>query len=193
MNQFDNQQHKILELVHQAIQRDQELRDQYNIGEKFRFIKDRLHALLTHVEENISAYDVIVNPDKKEIADDEKLVYVYLYNAQGNLLKSWSKMLNPKAFYEYSVNRPIYQEKAHIEAFIKNKPNKLYHAYLTVAVKTAHILSASENESMKDIFDHPLVKIKEGALSFNKLIALTHNDQEYELNDEGELIKKSEE
>ena len=38
---------KLLQLVRDAIAKDQALRDQYGIGEKFRFIREKLNALLS--------------------------------------------------------------------------------------------------------------------------------------------------
>src|SRR5579871_3644897 len=102
-NDNKDQIHQLLELIRSAVQKDQALRDQYNIGEKFRFIRDRLNAILSHVEENIASLQAVEQKNLQEVGADETIVYVYLYNAQGLILKTWQKMLNPAVFYEYSV------------------------------------------------------------------------------------------
>src|SRR3990167_9684781 len=103
------------------------------------------------------------------------LVYVYLFNAHGLNFSSWQKMLSPSVFYEYSVNRPIYGEKAHVEAVIRNKTNKAQHGYLTIAVKKELISS----ESSKDALGNPLIKVKEGGLKIERLICFFHHNHEY--------------
>ncbi|OGT42666.1 MAG: hypothetical protein A3F42_03945 [Gammaproteobacteria bacterium RIFCSPHIGHO2_12_FULL_37_34] len=186
------QKNKLLELIRSALQRESDLREKYKIGDKFRFIRDCLQALLSKVEEHAKAKQVTAQTENK-ISPDEILVYVYLYNAQGNMLKSWVTMLNPNVFYEYSVNRPIYAEKSYIEAWIRSRPNKAQHAYLTISIKAHDRIQHPELESLKDILGHPLIKVKEGALHVDKLISLTYGEKDYRLNENGELeiLKKS--
>jgi hypothetical protein len=178
--------HQLVELVQEAIRRDNALREQYQIGEKFRFVRDRLQALLEQLEKHVR---VIVEEEKSsELEADETLVYVYLYNSQGIMLQTWLNMLTPKLFYEYSVNRPIYHDKSYIDLLLRSKVNKTQHAFLTVAVKQNSLLRAED--ASKDALGNPMVKIKEGALHFDKLVTFTHNGQEYTLSEERELIKK---
>ena len=176
---------KLVELVREAVERDAVLRKKYKIGQKFRFVQDRLCTLLEQLEKSLP---VMTQREQvsAEIEADEVPVYVYLYNAQGTILRNWQTMLTPKVFYEYSVNRPIYAEKSDIEALLRSKSNKLHHAYLTVAVKSADIISRDS----KDTGGNRVIKVKEGVLYFKKLIAFTHNEQDYVLNAQGEFVKK---
>ena len=189
MTDDNSQQQKLLELVHHALQQVCDLREKYNIGDKFRFIRDRLQALFSRVDENIIQSQSINEQTNHEMSADEKLVYVYLYNTQGILLKTWMKMLNPKVFYEYSVNRPIYAEKSQIESFIRNKPNKSQHAYLTIVVKANDIVKTTEAEPLKDAIGNPLIKVKEGSLHVERLISFTYDKHDYKLCENGELVR----
>src|SRR3990167_9962665 len=102
------QYEKLIELLQEAIQRDIELRKKYEVGEKFRFVRDRLRALLTANEAHVQSIQQIEkNIQQKKDETTKVPVYVYLYNAQGALLRNWITMLTPKVFYEYSVNRPV--------------------------------------------------------------------------------------
>lgn len=180
---------QLLDLVKEVVAKDKTLRDQFKIGEKFRFIRDRLALLLTKVEESlIESQQEEANEKVDKIADDEIMVYVHLFNAQGLVLDSWQKLLLPSVFYEYSVNRPIYAEKSHIESFIRSKANKVQHGYLTVIIKKSAIMPS---ESNKDAIGNPLIKVKEGALSINQLCSFTHNHHDYTLNSNGQLVKKA--
>lgn len=180
---------ELLKLLRLAVEKDKALRETYKIGDKFRFIKDRLSALQTHVQESLATIKIEEKAVSDKIAEDEVLVYVYIYNTHGVSLPSWRNMLTPEVFYEYSVNRPIYQDKTSVEGFIRSKPNKSQHAYLTIAVKKEFVLKSKE-EWMKDSLGQSLIKVKEGSLSTNRLLAFTHNGIDYSLSESGEFIKK---
>jgi hypothetical protein len=184
------QNEKLLKLLKEAVQHEATLRNQYQMGEKFRFIRDRLQALMLQVESQISELEKKTEQKKDIIADNEMVVYVHLFNAQGILLQTWLKMLNASVFYDHSVNRPIYIDKAHIEEFIRSKANKVQHAYLAVAVPKQARMSAEGDESLKDTMGHPLIKIKEGSLQINRLLSFTHNNHDYVLTENGSLTKK---
>lgn len=178
----------LLQLLRDAVQQDSELRTNYQVGEKFRFIRDRLNALLVYLEEHVAESHKMKEEKQDVIMEHEMLIYVYLYNAQGIVLQTWQKMLNPSVFYEHSVNRPIYTDKAHIDAFIRSKPNRVQHGYITIAMPKESVLKTAE--PLKDTIGHPVIKIKEGTLQFNRLIAFTHNGHDYTVSATGALIKK---
>lgn len=185
-----SQNEKLIESVREAIKRDSELREKYQVTNKFRFIQDRLQKLLEFLEKH---YETTQEEEKQEtvtIAEDEALVYVHLFNAKGTALASWQNMVTPTVFYEYSVNRPIYAEKSHIEALIRTKNNKLQHAYLTVAVKKTNVVQAANDSSPKDSLGHSLIRVREGTLSFERLVSFTHNLIEYKVDAYGVLVKK---
>ncbi len=180
---------KILQLVQSAIQQDQELREKYKIGDKFRFIRDRLIALQSRIEEQINAMQKETEKKTDLITEDEVMVYVHLFNAQGLVFQTWQKMISPSVFYEYSVNRPVYAEKSLVESFIRSRPNKVQHGFIGVIIKKQDILSIPDAEMTKDAVGNPLIKIREGSLLFNRFSSFVHNGHEYVLNEE-KLVKK---
>jgi hypothetical protein len=179
---------KLKNLVVKACQQDEALRLQYEIGDKFRFIRDRLHALSEHVEKSLSFITIERTVTDYQLAEDEILIYVYLYNTQGRIIQTWQKMLNPGAFYEYSVNRPVYTEKQKLEEFIRSKKTeKMQYGYLTIALKKHDLININHST---DQLGNALAKIREGSLHFNKMISLTLAEQAYVITHTGELIKK---
>jgi hypothetical protein len=180
--------HKLIELVREVIGRDNQLREEFQVGDKFRFVRDRLQALLDQLEKHMKSNDVTAKVAGGVVEEDEVVVYVYLFNAQGLVLNSWLNMLTPKLFYEYSVNRPAYTEKAYIEALIRSKTNKNQHAYLSVAAKKKDIEHSLTEK--KDVVGNPIVKIREGGLQFDRLVAFTHMEMDYTLDGSGQLVKK---
>lgn len=188
MTNENDQFKKLHEILLETIKREQELREQYQVGEKFRFIRDRLNALKTQFEANLLSLQEKKEDRRDQVLEDETVVYVYLFNAQGANIKSWQNMLNPAVFYEYSVNRPIYADKTLIDAFLRSKTNKHQNGYLAVIVKKIDILKTAD--TLKDSMSNPLVKVKEGSLKFEKFIFFSYNNCEFVLNASGELEKK---
>lgn len=187
----DNQEKNelLLKLMQEAVQQDVALREKLQIGDKFRFIRDRLQALLSTVQERVTVYQEQIDRKKNPLKEDETLVFVYLYNAQGLLPSNWHNMVGKDVFYEYSVNRPIYSSKHDVETIIRSKQNKTSHAYLTVAVKKTDILPGHT----KDALNQDLIKVREGSLSLSRLIAFTHNNLDYIVDEFGTLKLKTEE
>jgi hypothetical protein len=181
----------IQKLISDSIQTDKTLREKYNMGNKFRFIRDRLAALAARVDDELKETEESSDQEDKTVAQDEIVVYVYIFNAQGLVFQTWQKMLNPAVFYEYSVNRPVYMEKAQVESFIRSKPNKVQHGFLSVIIKKTEILSHPVDlPAPIDQVGNPLVKIKEGCLKFEKMLVFTHQDIEYVINAAGQIVKK---
>lgn len=185
MTEEEQQQTKLLSIVREAIKRDEAMRQKFEIGDKFRFVRERLKEILAYLETEKSAQPVVQVEAERTLAQDELAVYVYLYNTKGTMLRNWLNMLTQKVFYEYSVNRPIYSDKEGIEALLKTKPDKQLHAYLVVAVKSSDILSTSE-----DAQGNKLIRVKEGSLKIEKLLSFYHNGYHYRMSAEGELVKK---
>lgn len=180
----------ILQIVRDAVEQDKALRDKFEVGDKFRFIRDRLDALLVHTESQLSTLEMQIAEKTLQVLEDEQLVYVYIFNVHGISLPTWQKMLTGSVFYEYSVNRPVYLEKSHVEAFIRSRPNKTQHAYLTFIIKKAHVLHSAITESLQDMIGGRLLKIREGSLEAKRLVAFTHNGIEYTVAEDGQFSKK---
>ena len=181
---------KLKRLVEDSLRVDKELRDKFQMGDKFRFIRDRLQALDARIKEELDALAIETESKTDKLAEDEVLVYVYLFNAQGLVLQTWQKMLNPKVYYEYSVNRPVYTEKAHVESFIRSRSSKTQHGFLTIAVKKSDILSSPPGTESADLIGNPLVKIREGSLKSEKMFSFTYQENEYVVNGAGQIVKK---
>jgi intracellular multiplication protein IcmQ len=184
------QQSKLLALVREAVECDESLRAKFEIGDKFRFVRERLKEVLAHLELEQVESGGIKKDTTVRLLEDEVVVYVYIFNAKGVVLRNWINMLNPKVFYEYSVNRPIYVDAKGVEEMLRTKIDKPQHAYLAVAVKKTDILQSVGDTSQKDSLGNPLIRVREGSLKLDRLISFYHNGHEYTLSSEG-LVKKS--
>lgn len=182
---------KLLELIQACIQQDQSLRDEFHIGDKFRFVRDRLSALEKQVQQELIESDREISEKIVTATENEIVVYVYIYNVQGLNFLSWQKLVNPSVFYEYSINRPIYTDKAQMDAFIRSRTNRNQHGYLAFVINQTDLAPLKPDEKPAfDVIGNPVVKIKEGTLKFNKLISFTHQDTLYSVTESGQLKKK---
>lgn len=177
--------HQVLEMVRDVIKFDEELRVKYKIENKFRFVRERLQTLLEKLEKESKSKEKVTKEIARGPKENEIVVYVYLYNAHGANLKSWQNMLVSEAFYEYSVNRPIYAEKKYLDLLLRSKTNKSQHAFMSVAVPTDDIIQTAV--AKQDTVGNPVIRVKEGSLHFDALILFTHNGHDYKLSPEGEL------
>jgi hypothetical protein len=180
---------KLLQLVRDAIAKDEALRDQYGIGNKFRFIREKLNTLSAFIDTEITSTMQLEEDKQLAVQEDETVIYVYLFNSQGVSLATWRKMLHTSVFYEYSINRPIYLQRSQIDSLIRGRSNKLQHGYLSVIVKKIDIL---DSQSLNDSNGNQLAKVKEGSLKRERLLAFTHGEHDYLITPEGELVKKEE-
>lgn len=186
----NEQKDRLLKSVRDLVEQDANLRKQFHIGDKFRFIRDRLNALLSRLEKLLTVEEKKAEEAGVVVGPDEAVVYVYLFNVNGLTFSSWRNMVGKQVFYEYSVNRPIYSEKAHIEELMRTKRSKEQHAYLAVVIKKTEILKPVSETSVKDAVGNPLIKIKEGCLHTEKLLAFVHNGRVYVLDEKNQLVPK---
>jgi hypothetical protein len=189
MSQDQDLKDKLLQIIQTVIQRDNEFREQYKVGEKFRFIRDRLQAVLSHAEANLALMQKNQTQKAGVLAEDDAVVYVYLFNAQGLLLPTWKKMLSSSVFYEHSVNRPVYIDASQVESFIRSKSNKAQHGYLSIAVKKSDMTPSSDHPP-KDPIGNVLIKVREGSLKIDKVISFVHQGRHYYLDEHDELVEK---
>lgn len=181
-----NKLQQLLAIAKEALDADTQLREDHKVGDKFKFVRDRLQLVVKTLEDQLAVLEVTKESKSDIVHADEVVVYVHLFNVHGINFATWQKMISPSVFYEYSVNRPIYAEQAHVEAIIRNKAQKHQHGYLAVAIKKELMFG----ESGQDALGQPLVKIREGALKIERLIAFHHNNHEYEVDAAGVVVKK---
>jgi hypothetical protein len=188
MSEKSEAREKLLNQIRDAISQDADLRIQLGMGDKFRFVRDKLHALLASMEEDLKVLQEQTEQKEVVMADDEMYVYVYLFNSQGSDLQTWRNMVSPDVFYEYSVNRPIYKEREQVEKFVNAKSMRTQHAYLIVVVKKEAVIESGD--LAKDTMGNALLRVKEGALKITNVASFVHNALEYNISKTGAISKK---
>jgi len=172
---------------------EKKLRQHCGIGARFKVISTQLQNILKKFAERVQRMQSAMQKAEKDVdvlAEDEMLVYVYLFNAQGATLKNWENLLLPRALVDHSVNRPIYAKQENVEQVLRSKANKTQHSYLVVKIKKQDVLQSAQNEDLRDQNGFPLLRVKHGALETEKIKEFVHNDQTYKVSPRGELLKK---
>jgi hypothetical protein len=184
---------QLQQLLKKAVEYDQNLRAKYEVGEKFRFVKDKLYNFLSEVEKNLEGVNLAhaTKTAKTEVGAEEAVVYVYLFNAQGLILQSWRHMLTAKLLYEYSINRPIYSIKNDVVSLIRSKQNKAQHGFITIKINRSDVVTGGL--PITDSLGNSVIKVREGSLRFDKLLSFTHNEIDYRVSEEGDITKISDE
>lgn len=170
------------QIIQEAVLAEQQLRQNYDIGVRFNILKTQLQSLSEKIDRELGSKrqkPAAEQANADQLAKDEALVYVSLFNVQGNNLNSWQKLLEPKALYDHSVNRPIYYRQEEIEEMLHNKTNKDQNAYFVIVVNKNDIMSDETTTTLHDPNGFPLLRLKQGALKNDKIRLFVHKNLSY--------------
>lgn len=172
---------RVKELLQDAIAAEKLLREKHEIGVRFHVLRSQLQANLEEFEKELALIhqsEPNDAPKHQIIAEDEMLIYVYLFNSFGNKLKSWENLLLGSSLQEHNVNRPIYTDITQVEEVLRTRASKEQHAYIEMVIKKTDLLS--ENKS-NDYYQHSLAKLREGSLKPEKIRRFHHNNIDYQV------------
>lgn len=178
---------QLLALVETTKSEEHKMMSAFGMKDKVTFVSTQLENMVEKLK--LMFKSIYANSEEKSqssrdiIAQDERLVYVYLFNVQGQSLRSWRAQLAPGVFKECGVHRPVYSDPSHIENVILRKSDKTQHAYVAVKVKKSDV----QEGAVKDELGYPLVRLKYGVLSSENIISLTTSESQYQFGCGGEL------
>ncbi len=175
--------------IEALVKEEKELRNKYGIGDRYKAITSRLESLFTYVQQavNVPKQEDTPQPVVAALREDERYVFVHLFNAKGRMLTRWEAMLSPRLLQEYSVNRPVYGDQKQVEAYIRSRSDHEDHAFVVMKVARIDILPSTNSEHCCDPLGHPLLKLKEKALKEQGFVSFFHQGQRYVLTD-GRLV-----
>ena len=114
-------------------------------------------------------------------------VYVYLYNADGQSIAKWEKLI--LSLRAQSVSRPIYTNERDVREFIRSKPNKVNEGYAAIYINKDDIIEPVNTEPPRDKLGNPLLLAKDTAVKANNVTRFTHISGQYALKD-GRLVRE---
>lgn len=169
---------ELYRLISAAVEQEKTLREKYKIGERFNVIRTQLQSTFEKYKdeyEAVNAQAKLSEKKERKPEENEVIVYLYLFNAQGNSVEAWQNMLTARALLDSSVNRPIYPNKEDIERVIRGRPNKTQHAYIEVIINKDDIL----DNKLHDQYQHTLWRIRQGAINLSNIISFYYRDKSY--------------
>ncbi len=147
--------------------------------------KDKLSSLLLDYENALqdlktSSMEVGGRP-KITLAEPDaghSLIYIALYQANGNDIMRWQVSMH--AIESCSFGRPIYESEDAVKQLIAANGAKDTDGYVEVVVPEESIIRSSPGRIMEDKLNQPIVNIKPGILSPERIRAfMHHNDTKY--------------
>ena len=182
---------RILHLLKDAVDMEIELRAKHNIADRFKVIQAQIRAIFDKaqkVQKLQKQVDDKSGSDKKIFFVDHAMVFVYLFNVQGSVLRTWQSLLTARALSDHCVNRPIYSECSDIEKLLKilGEPTGS-RGYLEIIVKKNDIIKNSDG-TLVDKNGIQLLKLRQGAMLVENIQKFCHKNKCYQVNDDGVLV-----
>lgn len=136
-------------------------------------LQEEAKAVIGNAETNVA------NPAAAGVvASDHKVIYVSLYQAQGQSIAQWRMQL--RTIDKHMVGRSIYLSEAGIKKMIRTKVNSQNDAYAILQVKEeAFQESAFIGQQRVDRNGENLVVLKPGAVSMDNVIGFVHEKKYY--------------
>lgn len=172
----------LTECAQEIVKIEEHLRKDNHIGARYSVIASQVKNTITAIEA-LQAVETTSTEEaaNSELNPDQQYIYLHLFNTLGGKLVSWQQMLNPKSMIDHSVNRPIYNEAAHVEELIRAKSDNDLHAYLKIIVDREAILMSAQQSVLKDNLGHPLLRLKHGAIKMENIVSFHHKGKIYQL------------
>jgi intracellular multiplication protein IcmQ len=154
-----------------------------NIGKKLKEyhyrIKEALQALETSDHTQPSKTSDLAHRIAQRAGQTE--VFISLYNAQGNDLAKWAKLL--MGLQAQAVSRPIYADEDDVRALVRSKVHKQSEAYVVVYVDKDKIIPLAEDVLPRDKLGHVLLTLKDGAVKPQQVVSFMHASGRYVFKD----------
>lgn len=147
----------------------------HNVAESIRAERDLLqeqHEML--IEEAAPA-----SARKQSIADDERLLYLSLYQVDGYSLSKWAQLL--RGLERYNLSRPVYKLEEQVQKAIRSRGYPITEGYAVVAVKKANI--RAQESAQSDRWGQELLSLAENSIQTANIIEFVHVRKKYQFID----------
>lgn len=151
------------------------------IGKKIESLRDEFLAYLNEktLEETKERFTVTKLRGHKQI-------YISLYTASGDKIKSWERLL--ANLPRQTTSRAIYEEEDHVKAIMRSKTDPSKDAYIAVFVNQDDLLHVADEKIPKDKLGNKLLTLKDRTLNLENVSRFVHVSGIYDYVN-GRLIK----
>lgn len=151
-----------------------------------RLLKMREYVIDQLPDENETAVDVSSQDIMLQHKEGYELVYVAIYQAEGNKLDRWLSVI--RTLNERCMSRPVYPDEAQVQETMRSKRSR-NHAYVVVWIKKTDIISSPNGNIFKDQLGHELVTLKDNSLKLNNIIEFVHDGRRYLFKEDRLLLR----
>ncbi len=123
-----------------------------------------------------------------ELKDNEQLLYMTLYQAQGHDLQAWALQL--KSIKHTMLGRPLYNNEEAAKAKVRAKVDQSCDAY--VVIRVHHDCQLELPDSIKRTgsqLEHKVIMLEQGCLSVDNIVEFHYMKHVYTF-EKGQLIQK---
>lgn len=156
-------------------------------GKKLKELRDRFRLCLDLTEEEEAALKASGEKGVVAKAANQIEVFISLYNAAGNEIKNWERLLN--SLGNSIITRPILKNEQDVRELIRSKVNKKNEAYVIAYVNTSDIIQVSGSHIPRDTLGHELLMLKNGAIQLENIKRFLHVSGHYLFQD-GRLVRQ---
>jgi len=152
-------------------------------GVLLKTIGDRLQSLKKRFQQTLELGNAALQPGPDNLAQrvakrtGQREVFVSLYNADGNSLQKWERLL--QTIGSQLVSRPVYQKESHVRALVRSKLQRQNEAYINAYVSEHDFLVPPGGQHPTDKLGHPLLLVKQGAFAASDIIRFVHRSGQY--------------
>lgn len=111
------------------------------------------------------------------IAEDEVVLYMTLYQAQGYDLNAWSLQL--RSIKHTMLGRPIYSDEESARTTIRSKVDQSRDAYVVLRVKREYMMNHAAPSAQFDRHNNKLVTLEQGAIATESILEFVYMNNRY--------------
>lgn len=123
-----------------------------------------------------------------QLSDDQCLVFVSLYQADGQNMEKWAQQL--RQLSQLVLTRPVYDCEEYVLQSIRSRQLQSIEAYAAVRVMKASVQSTDLPQ--RDRFDQPLLSLTERAVSSANIVSFHHAGHTYRWVDQSLYLPEKE-
>jgi len=156
-----------------------------NTVKPLKKVKEEIVALQSQFENKLEEEDIA----PLSISEGKQLIYLLLYQADGNNLKKWEQLI--RTLPRYVQGRPIYESEEHVKKSIRSKLDTSTEAYAVILIDKKNVLPITSGViSSSDRLEQPLVTLRENTVALENILEFVHLNKRYRFQ-RGKLVLRS--
>lgn len=171
---------KIYEMVNQveAIGQWDESLFLRNLINPFREVRAQAKERMDQLK-GLNRDEAIASELHYSCAEDERLIYILLFQNQGYNIKRWEQLL--RSLELAIIGRPIYIEEDNVQHVISRKIDNTNNAYAVAKVSKNDILLSTQDSELRrqDCYGYDLLTLEQGCLKSDHILGFVYQDLVY--------------